>query len=147
MFVAQRAAAAAEASGVAWQTVCTTLSYNSARARPVRRGHASARSRRSPAKPCGGGFAGCTCNIDDTAACFVDYRWSILTLVPCPVSLFFLLHCCEDNTLSIAVSEKKGTTWYCCSRALGPAATHAPHRSKHDTAPQWRRRTAFASLS
>ena len=74
------------------------------------RGHASARSRGRPANPCGGGLAGCTCNIDDTAACFVGYRWSILTQVLFPVSTFFLLHCCEDNTLSIAVSEKKSTT-------------------------------------
>ena len=46
----------------------------------------------------------------------------------CLVSLFFLLRC-EDNTQSIEVSKNK-IKYYCCSRALGPAATHAPHPNK-----------------
>ena len=45
----------------------------SANALPAWRGNANARPRRRPAKSCGGGLAGCRCNIDDTAACFVDY--------------------------------------------------------------------------
>ena len=53
---------------------------------PVWRGHANARARRRPAVSCGGQWAGCRCNIYDTAVCFVDYR-SMLTRVLC--ELFF----------------------------------------------------------
>ena len=31
------------------------------------------RPRQRPAKSCGAGLAGCRCNVDDTALCFVDY--------------------------------------------------------------------------
>ena len=37
------------------------------------RGYANVRSLPRPAKSCGGGLAGCRCNIDYTAECFVDY--------------------------------------------------------------------------
>ena len=52
----------------------------------------------------------------------------------CPVSLFFLLHCCEDNALSD--SDQRKNKYNCCSRALGPTATHAAHPSKHNTVPR-----------
>ena len=106
-----------------WRTI-------SAKAWPVRRGHANARPRRRPAKSRAGGLAACRCNNDDTAACFVDYI-SMLARVLCV--LFFLLQ-------SLAVSEKRS--------ALGSGSTHA-HRTERPThalhnEPRRRRLTAFA---
>ena len=66
------------------------------------RSHADARPRLGPAKSHGGGLAGCRCNIDETAVCFV------LTRLICV--LFFFLR---------PVSEKSRR------RAVGSGATHA----------------------
>ena len=57
----------------------------SPKAWPVWRGHANARPPRRPAKSCVAGLAGCRCNLDDPAACFVDYC-SMLMWVLCAVS-------------------------------------------------------------
>ena len=65
-----------------------------------------ARPRQRRAKSCGGGLAGCRCNIDDTAVCFVNC--SMLTRVLCVV--FFL-----PQTRAI---KKKS------SHGLGSGATH-----------------------
>ena len=115
---AQRAAAEAEASGLAWQIVCTTPSYNSAKARPVCPGHANARSWRRPAKPCDGRLAGFRCNIDDTAACFCGlWLQHVDAGALCPVSLFFLL----DSTSS---GQRKKYKWSC----FGPCGDiRTPH--------------------
>ena len=66
------------------------------------RSHVDARPRLGPAKSRGGGLAGCRCNIDETAVCFV------LTRLICV--LFFFLR---------PVSEKSRR------RAVGSGATHA----------------------
>ena len=87
---------------------------------------------RGPAKSCGGGSAGCRCNIDETAVCFV------LTRVLCV--LFFFLR---------PVSEKRRR------RAVGSGATHAYislHRKARPThtlpiAPRWRGLTAIEAAA
>ena len=48
----------------------------------------TSRPRRRWAKSCGGGLAGCRCNIDDTAVCFVDCYCSMLTRVLCSPFFF-----------------------------------------------------------
>ena len=118
---------------IAWQTVCATPSYYSylAKAWPLRRGHANAWPPRRPAKSCGGGLAGCRCNIDDTTVCCV-YYCSMLTRVLCV--LFFLLQ------QTRAVSEKSRSRALGLGRVTAPHAHHTalPTHAQHNV-PRWRR--------
>ena len=66
---------------------CTPRHISLTKGRPLWRGHAHARPRRTPAKSCGGGLAGCRCNINKTTVCFVDYC-SMLTRVLCVLFFF-----------------------------------------------------------
>ena len=77
------------------------------------------RGRRRPAKSCGGVLAGCRCNIDDTAVCFMDYC-SMLTRV-----LHVLFYCCCRRERS---GKKVIVLW-----ALGRVTAPHTHRTARPT--------------